>query len=188
VARNLFGIEGADSFLVSAKPGSDLEATLQGFARENGLLVHSFSELSRLIDAMTAGVTGGLWALLILGLVVGALGVVNTLTMNVLEQTRELSVMRATGMLRRQVVKTVMAQAIYLGVVGILLGALWGVILARMINLCLGSLCGRYVGFSARFPEVGFLLLIALGIVLLAAFIPGRRAANLHPVQAMRQE
>ena len=113
---------------------------------------------------------------------------VNTLTMNVLEQTRELSVMRATGMMRRQVVKTVMAQAIYLGVVGIALGALWGMILSRMINICLGSLCGRYVSFSYRFNEVGLMLVIALGIVLVAAFFPGRRAANLHPVQAMRQE
>ncbi|HEY2839532.1 MAG TPA: FtsX-like permease family protein [Pirellulales bacterium] len=188
VARKQFGIEGADSFLVTAKPNADLEAPLQEFARENALLVHSFSQLSKLIDVMTAGVTGGLWALLILGLLVGALGVVNTLTMNVLEQTRELSVMRATGMMRRQVIKTVMAQAIYLGVVGIAVGALWGVILSRMINLCLGSLCGRYVGFSPRFPEVGALLVIALAIVLLAAFLPGRRAANLHPVQAMRQE
>jgi len=136
VARDIFHVEGADSFLVSTKPGAELETKLQDYAREHGLLVHSFSDLSGLIDAMTAGVTTGLWALLVLGLIVGALGVVNTLTMNVLEQTRELSVMRATGMLRRQVIKTVMSQAIYLGVVGILVGALWGMILARMINLC----------------------------------------------------
>lgn len=188
VARKVFGIEGADSFLVTAKPNADLKEPLEKFAKNNGLLVHSFGDVSKLIDAMTAGVTGGLWALLILGLLVGALGVVNTLTMNVLEQTRELSVMRATGMMRRQVIKTVLAQAIYLGVVGIGLGALWGVILSRMINICLGSLCGRYVAFSPRFAEVGILLVIALFIVLVAAFLPGRRAANLHPVQAMRQE
>ncbi len=47
---------------------------------------------------MVAGVTGGLWVLLTLGLVVGALGVVNTLTMNVLELTRELGMLRAIGM------------------------------------------------------------------------------------------
>jgi len=49
-------------------------------------------------------------------------------------------------------------------------------------------LCGRYSGFSARYSDIGLLLLLALAIVLIAAFIPGRRAANLHPVQAMRQE
>ena len=53
----------------------------------------------------------GLWGLLVLGLVVGAFAIANTLTMNVLEQTRELALLRVVAMTRWQVRKTILAQA-----------------------------------------------------------------------------
>ena len=54
-------------------------------------MLQSFAELSQLLDAILAGVVGSLWGVLVLGLVVSAFGIANTLTMNVLEQTRELA-------------------------------------------------------------------------------------------------
>jgi ABC-type antimicrobial peptide transport system permease subunit len=61
-------------------------------------------------------------------------------------------------------------------------------ILAKMINICLGTLFGRYVAFAARPHFIGLLLLAALGVVLISALVPARRAARLSPIQATRQE
>ena len=61
------------------------------------------------------GVVGGLWGLLVLGSSSAAFGIANTLTMNVLEQTRELALLRVVAMTRCQVRKTILAQAVIIG-------------------------------------------------------------------------
>ncbi len=189
-AEKLFNFHGIDSFLIKAKPGhrDEVGAELHRLVDQYDVMVQTFSELLTMLDNMTAGVTAGLWILLALGLLVGALGVVNTLTMNISEQTRELGMLRAIGMARFQIVKTVMGQAAFIGLLGIAAGALAGLILARSINFCLGSLFGHPVAFAMR-PEFAVLLLtLALAVVFVAALVPARRAANLNPIQAMRQD
>jgi putative ABC transport system permease protein len=190
VATKLFDVEGVDSYLIKAHPhqAAALEPALQTIAQEHGLLLQSFGEVLRLIDSMVAGVTGGLWVLLILGLLVGGLGVVNTLTMSVLEQTRELGMLRAIGMRRWQVMKTVLGQATLVGLIGVLGGGISGMFLARSINICLASMFGRYVPFSLRPQFVALLLVSGLAIVILSALVPARRAARLNVIQAMRTE
>jgi putative ABC transport system permease protein len=190
VAEKLFNIQGVDSFLISSQSDKTaaLETKLRALAQENGLLLQSFAEVRKLIDSMVAGVTGGLWVLLTLGLLVGALGVVNTLMMNVLEQTRELGMLQAIGMQRGQIVKTVLGQAAFIGFLGVLGGGISGLSLARMINISLGSMFGHYVAFAARPPFILLLLGFAMGVVMLAALVPARRAARLNPIQSMRQE
>ncbi len=190
VAQHLFGIEGADSFLIRSKPGetSALEPKLRALAQQNGLLLQSFTEVVHMIDSLLAGVTGGLWVLLSLGLLVGALGVFNTLTMNVLEQTRELGMLRAIGMRRTQVVFTVLGQAALIGTLGVLAGGVSGVSLARMINVTLGSMFGHDVPFALRPLYMVLLIVAALAVVMLSALLPARRAARLNPILAMRNE
>jgi putative ABC transport system permease protein len=189
-AIRLFHIEGVDSFLIKADPTqlAGLEPKLEAIARENGLLLQSFGEVLRIIDAMVNGVTGGLWVLLTLGLLVGALGVVNTLTMSVLEQTRELGMLRAIGMQRRQLMKTVLGQALLVGLIGVLGGCTSGLFLARSINICLGTMFGRHVPFAVRPEFVACLLIFGLAIVVISALVPARRAAYLNMLQAMRAE
>jgi len=190
IARQQFQAEGVDSYLIKVAAGSGAQVgeKLSAIASEQGLLLQSFTEVLRMIDTTLAGVTGGLWVLLLLGFGVGALGVINTLSMNVLEQTRELGMLRAVGMRRSQVVKTVMGQALLIGLMGILSGGALGLFLARMINICLGTLMGRHVAFAVRPQFIGLLLLTALAVVLVAALVPARRAARLNPILATRQE
>jgi putative ABC transport system permease protein len=190
VARQRLQLQGVDSFLIKVRPEKivQLRPKLQALAEREGLLLQSFAELQAIVESMVAGVTGGLWVMLSLGLIVGALGVVNTLTMNVLEQTREIGMLRAIGMRRSEVVKTVVGQAAYLGIIGVGGGALSGVLLARTINRSLGTMFGHFVPFAVRPPFLAVLAISGLAIVLLSALLPAWRAARLNPIEATRHE
>ena len=109
-------------------------------------------------------------------------------TMNVMEQIRELGMLRAIGMRRGQIVKIVLGQAVLIGLLGIVAGGVAGTSLARMINISLGSMFGHHIGFALRPQFMALMLVVALAVVLLSALVPARRAARLNPIQAMRQE
>ena len=112
-AEKLFDIHGVNTIMVMARPDSlgAVHDALAQIARRHQLMLHSFADLSRMLDRMMGGVIGGLWAILALGFVVAAFGIANTLTMSVLEQTRELALLRVVAMTRRQVRRFVLSQA-----------------------------------------------------------------------------
>ena len=126
VAKRLFDVDGADVFLVRADHNSltQVEARLRSIADGQGLMLHSFTDLSRLLDTIVDGVVAGLWGLLVLGFLVAAFGIANTLTMNVLEQTREIALLRVVAMTRWQVRKLILSQAVIIGAIGLATGSL----------------------------------------------------------------
>ncbi len=94
--------------------------------------------------------------LAIIAVVVASLGVVNTLTINVIERTREIGMLRATGMMRSQVIRMVMAEAALMGLVGGLLGiGLWRSSGAYFLVFddCHVWLPARFCGAGSRHPD-----------------------------------
>ena len=137
---------------------------------------------------MLDGVVGSLWGLLVLGFIVAGFGIANTLTMNVLEQTRELALLRVVAMTRRQVAKTVLAQAFVVGLIGIVIGFFAGAVTAWVISLTMLPLLGYHIGFDLHADLVCGCFLLALAIVLIAAWIPARRATRLDLLEALKYE
>jgi len=105
---------------------------------------------------------------------------VNTLTISVLERTREIGMIRAVGGTRKQVRRMVVAEALLLAVVGTAFGVLSGMYLGHVIVNALAMI----------FPLGGILAGIAIGLIFgaLAAVIPARQAAKLQVVEALRYE
>ena len=128
---------------------------------------------------MVTGIDGCLWGLVVLVFVVASFGVVNTLTMNVLEQTRELGVLRIVAMTKGQVRRTILIQALIMGVVGFTPGVFGGVGFAWVINLAMPAALGHPVEFGFHPWLVVVTLVSALAVTAIAAWIPARRAANL---------
>ncbi len=126
-----------------------------------------------------SGVVGSLWGLLTLAFIVAAFGIANTLTMNVLEQTREIAILRVLGMSRGQVRKMVLSQAIIMGTMGLITGLLAGLTTVYVINLCMLPLLGHSVEMTIRPVLLLGCFAAALAIVLLAAWMP---AETRHPV------
>ncbi len=190
VARRLVGVEGVDAYVISANRSSlrDVEAALAAICDKHGLLLQSFADIAAMIDGMMAGVVGSLWALLILGFVVAAFGVVNTLTMNVLEQTRELGLLRAVAMTRRQTRRTILAQAAIMAGIALPPGTVAGVGVAYLINLATMPVTGHPIEFTLHPLLLIGSLLASFVIVLAAAWLPAQRAARLDLVTALHYE
>jgi putative ABC transport system permease protein len=189
-ARELLNVDGADVFIVKAEPEriAAVEAELDELCKRHGLLLQSLGTLRRIVDRMMAGVVGGLWVLLALGLVVAAFGIANTLTMNVLEQTRELGLLRVVAMTRRQVRRTILSQAVIMGLIGLVPGVVMGSSLAYLINLTTQPEFGHTIDFMLRPAMVAICFTAACLIVIATAWLPAERAARLQLITALQYE
>jgi putative ABC transport system permease protein len=189
-ARELFDMAGVHTFLITARPGkaAAVEPALKAFCDRRGFLFQSNVEVRDMLDRQMAGFLGFVWVLMALVFVVASLGIVNTLTMNVLEQTRELGALRAMGMKQGQVRKMVLSQALALGVISLVPGVVGGIGLAVMINVTTYPLMGQPVPFHLDAWLVAGCFVAALAIALLAALVPARRAARLKVIEALQYE
>ncbi|AEW94460.1 MULTISPECIES: ABC transporter permease [Streptomycetaceae] len=128
-----------------------------------------------------------MYGLLGMSLVIAVLGVVNTLAMSVFERRRELGMLRAIGLDRRQVKSMIRQEAVVIS----LFGAVTGVVLGLFLAWAIGStLAGDVPGYVMVLPWTRMLVFLALAALVgvLAAVWPARRAARLDILQAIKTE
>ena len=122
-------------------------------------------------------------------LFVGSFIILNTFSMLVAQRTKELALLRALGASRGQVTRSVLVEALVLGVVGSTIGLLGGLGIASALRALFGSfgltLDGSLV-FAAR--TVVWAYVVGILVTLFAAYLPARRAARTAAVAAVRDE
>ena len=125
------------------------------------------------------------YALLAMAILISLFGIANTLALSIHERTRELGMLRAIGMSRRQVRTMIRYEAVITALIGAILGIVLGVIFAALISQPL-----KDEGFTLSYP-VGSLivLLILAGLAgVLAAIPPARRASRLDVLDSLHYE
>ena len=115
-----------------------------------------------------------------------AFAIANTLTMNVLEQTRDLALLRVVAMTRHQVRKTILAQAVLIGAIAIALGLVVGMFGSYTTNLCSYAELGHTVPFAMRPGLLAATFVVALSLVVIVAWLPAARASKLNLLIALR--
>jgi putative ABC transport system permease protein len=124
-----------------------------------------------------------LYVLLSLAIVISLLGIVNTLILTVFERTRELGMLRAIGMTRRQVRSMIRHEAIVTALLGAALGIPVGIVLALMVGEAI-----KYPAFTIPWGTIVVFVIAAIVVGLLAAIFPARRAGRLNVLEALQYE
>ena len=126
-----------------------------------------------------------LYVMLTLAVFVSIFGMINTLVLAVYERTREIGMLRAIGMTRRQVRRMIRQESIITALIGAAIGLPLGIFLAALVNRALSQF---EVRFSIPWAQLVVLTIVAIVIGVLAAIMPARRAAKLNPLEAIAYE
>ncbi|MFI6089045.1 ABC transporter permease [Streptomyces sp. NPDC051218] len=145
------------------------------------------SDQDEMIEQQTSSMSQVLLIFAGIALFVGIFIIANTFTMLVAQRTKELALMRAVGASRRQVTRSVLIEAFLVGLVAAVTGFALGIGVAVGLESLMNSA-------GASLPDgplviapltIGVALIIGVVVTMLAAWLPGRRAAKIPPVAAM---
>ena len=125
------------------------------------------------------------YVLLGLAIVVSLFGMVNTLVLTTFERTREIGMLRAIGLTRRQTRRMIRQESIITSLIGAILGIAVGTVLAALVTRAFAN---DGVAFSIPLRTIAVFLGIAIGAGVIAAVMPARRAARLDILAALHYE
>ena len=184
-AVDQFGVQGADAFAVRYRAGAEPAASgaVDDLARQLALTPAPITRVEGALGDALDRLFGLLDLLALAAVVVAGLGIVNTLSMDTLERVRELGMLRAVGMSRRQVWRSVLVEAGILGSIGALVGAAAGVGIGWLLVRAGGD--GTMV---VPWPTIGLTLVLGVALAMLAAAQPARIAGRRSIVAAVRAE
>jgi putative ABC transport system permease protein len=126
------------------------------------------------------------WLTSAIALLVGSIGMLNTMMMAVFERTKEIAMLRALGWRRRRIVGMILGESLLLSFVGALIGICAAIWLVHWLSQLPAS--GRMVSGEVHLSVVLLGVLMAIALGLLGGILPSLKAARLLPVEGLRHD
>jgi putative ABC transport system permease protein len=185
--RRFYGLNSVDMYMLKVAPGADLDAVRQQidaqYGRSGYLVLCSNADVKQsLLQSIGASMVA-FNVIVLIAFIITAFSIVNTLTMNVMERTREIGLLRAVGMTRFQVSKMILAEAMVMALIGGLFGVVFGGVFSRAVVWFMNT--GMGFGVSYVLPVTALLVSCVL---MFAILLPVRRVSGFAIMEALRYE
>jgi len=191
-AARYFGTDEPTIYAVHVTPGHDPatvgQQILERWGDTYNLCFETLGDFRARVAQEAEQMTALYNTMVLVGVAVAALGVANTLLMNVLERRREIGMLRSLGMTQGQVLRLILAEAAALGVLGGVIGMGLGVWLSYFAVTGSASVSGYEFPYILPVEAIVTCAVIALAVPLLAGLWPAWRGARVNVVEAMRSE
>lgn len=198
IFRELTGSRaGAGSAFVKAEPGADINLVAKQveFQLSKQEVVRDFAvftpdKADRLIGNVLSVVELGLVIIALVALVVGAMGIMNTMYTSVLERTKQIGIMKAIGASNDDILVLFLVESGMIGLVGGILGIVLGVFSAFLLGLAVARFGVGGLFSFASLDFTGFLVVLIITFItgVVAGILPARQAAKMEPAEALRYE
>jgi putative ABC transport system permease protein len=194
-ARRVTGHDGYDDISIAAAGGTSPEELKAAVIRELGTKDFAVRTGKEQAEKQAQDLSDALGfirtALLVfagVALLVGSFLIFNTFTVTVAQRTREFALFRTLGASRRQVLRSVMAESLVIGLGASILGILAGLVIAPALRALFGAFGLELGGTSIQLHTRTIIVGLAVGIIatMVSGFVPARRATRIEPVEAMR--
>jgi len=198
IFRDMTGLRSvAGSAFVKATPGANLnlvakqikfQLSKQEVVRDFAVLTPEKSE--RLIGDVLSAIELVLMTIALISLIVGAVGIMNTMYTSVLERTKQIGIMKAVGASNDAVLSLFLIESGMIGLVGGILGIIFGILLAYLIGLVATGFGVRGLFSFASLDFFGFFVILFLTFIIgiISGVLPARQASKMEPAEALRYE
>ena len=187
-----------DTIILKIKNEDDLDAVIEKVEKKLMMVRHvsekdkdfSVSSSKKMMETRTemmSSMNVFLIAIAAVSLIVGAIGIANTMFTSVLEKTKEIGVMKAIGAKNKDIMTIFLMNAAIIGLIGGVLGILVGIMLSGALPTLMGGEVGMFrSGTVVSLSSVLLALGVSLGVGILAGAVPAYKASKLKPVDALR--